>query len=444
MATQSFEGDFRLRSIKLYPVTNNTVGKAIDLKDLVGEITLKESVLSASLYCNIVLKDIEENLISKLPLMGQERIELVISAGQKEIRKDFHIYNIDGRVMIEKNQAYILHCCSLEALKNESVRIVQRLDGVKAHEFIKNNLTKISGKKIKLDESLHKFNMYVPNWRFFDTCIWFRTRTVPVAHKDSVGYLFWEGFDGYNFKSIDTLFEQEQYPNKEVKYAFAQGNTDQSNSKYRIVNYSSPKVFNVFDDARSGAFAHDAVYVDPNHRTARIYRTSADQFWKESKHLGGLKPFRSKGSAGSSLVDFSEGAGRLIYRPSTINTFGDWDKNQSTDDKNMVDESNKIVEKAVYRFYFMQYNILDISVPGDLDIRAGNIIDISIPEPKVNKNTVTKDKRLSGKYLVNSITHILNRDKLTTRITLTRDSFGGKNISDKPPKGNQNQVSIGK
>ena len=87
MATQSFEGDFRLRSIKLYPVTNNTVGKAIDLKDLVGEITLKESVLSASLYCNIVLKDIEENLISKLPLMGQERIELVISAGQKEIRK---------------------------------------------------------------------------------------------------------------------------------------------------------------------------------------------------------------------------------------------------------------------------------------------------------------------------------------------------------------------
>ncbi len=98
MATQSFEGDFRLRSIKLYPVTNNTVGKAIDLKDLVGEITLKESVLSASLYCNIVLKDIEENLISKLPLMGQERIELVISAGQKEIRKDFHIYNIDGRV----------------------------------------------------------------------------------------------------------------------------------------------------------------------------------------------------------------------------------------------------------------------------------------------------------------------------------------------------------
>jgi len=124
MASQSFEGDFSLKSIKLFPVVDNSIGKAIDLKDLVGEITLKESVLSASLYCNIVVKDIEENLISKLPLMGQERIELILSAGQKKIKKNFYIYNIDGRVMKEKNQAYILHCCSYEALKNEVTRIV--------------------------------------------------------------------------------------------------------------------------------------------------------------------------------------------------------------------------------------------------------------------------------------------------------------------------------
>jgi hypothetical protein len=108
----------------------------------------------------------------------------------------------------------------------------------------------------------------------------------------------------------------------------------------------------------------------------------------------------------------------------------------------MVDEANKIYEKSVYRFYFMQYNTLDISIPGDLDIRAGNIINISIPEPKVNKDSVKKDKRLSGKYLVNSVTHILNRDKLSTRITLTRDSFGGSNISDKTSS--EKQVNVGR
>ena len=440
MSGQNFEGDFELRTLKLYPVVQNSYGNSIDIKDIVGEITLKESVLSASLYCSIVVKDIEENLISKLPMMGQERIEMVVRAGSKQIKQDFYVYNIDGRVMKEKNQGYVLHCCSLEALKNESQRIVKRLDGVKAHEFVEENLRTITNKKINVEESLHKFDMYIPNWRLFDTCAWFRTRTVATAHKDSVGYLFWESFDGFNFKSVDTLFDQDPYPNKSTRYGFAQGNTDLSESKFRIINYASPKVFNVFDDARSGSFAHDAIYIDPNHRTARIFRTTADDFWSKSKHLGGLKPYRSGGNS-EDLVDFSRGSGRVVYRPSTINTFGKWNKDQPIGDRDMVDESNKIFEKSIYRFYFMQYNTLDIAVPGDLDVRAGNLIDVDIPEPRVNKDAVKKDKRISGKYLVNSITHVLNRDKLSTRITLTRDSFGGTNIAD--DKRTEKQVTIG-
>lgn len=441
MSGQTFEGDYSLRTVKLYPVVDNAYGSAIDLKDLVGEITLKESVLSASIYCSVVVKDIEENLISKLPLMGQERIEIVAQAGSKQIKKDFYIYNIDGRSMKEKNQIYLLHCCSFEALKNEATRITKRLDGVKAHEFVKENLGVITNKKINVDESLHKFDMYIPNWRLFDSCAWFRSRTVATAHKDSVGYLFWEGFDGYNFKSIDTLIGQKTYPNEETRYAFAQGNVDKVDTKYRILNYASPKAFNIMDDARSGAFSHDAIYIDPNHRTARIFRTTADDFWSDSKHLGNLKPYRSSSKGKSPLVNFSTGSGRVVYRPSTVNTFGKWNKEQPTDDKNMVDESNKIFEKSIYRFYFMEYNKLEIAVPGDLDIRAGNIINIEIPEPRVNKDAVKKDKRLSGKYLVNSVTHVLNRDKLSTRITLTRDSFGGSNISDKTSS--EKQVNLG-
>ena len=78
MSGQTFEGDYSLRTVKLYPVVDNAYGNAIDLKDLIAEVTLKESVLSASVYCSVVVKDIEENLISKLQLMGQERVEIVV------------------------------------------------------------------------------------------------------------------------------------------------------------------------------------------------------------------------------------------------------------------------------------------------------------------------------------------------------------------------------
>ena len=72
---------------------------------------------------------------------------------------------------------------------------------------------------------------------------------------------------------------------------------------------------------------------------------------------------------------------------------------------------------------------------------AGNLIDITMPSPsKSDQGDIRSDNRLSGKYLVNSVTHTLNRDKLSTRITLTRDSFG-KNISD--IKSDTKQVNIG-
>ena len=68
--SQQFEGDYSLKSIKLYPVVKSGYGNAIDIKELVGEITLKESVLSASLYCSIVLQDIDQTCYAYLQKAG--------------------------------------------------------------------------------------------------------------------------------------------------------------------------------------------------------------------------------------------------------------------------------------------------------------------------------------------------------------------------------------
>jgi len=429
--TQQFEGDFKLKSITITPIAKGTKysGTSIDIKELIAEINIKESVLSASLYCNIVLQDISENLIESLPIMGQEKIILQVASDKKTYTLEFYVYSVDGRTMMEKNQVYILHCCSLEALQNETYRICERLDGVKAHEFIEERLKVFTEKKlIDHDESLHKFDMYVPNWRFFDTCAWLRPRTVAVEHKDSVGYLFWETFDGYHFKSVDTLFNQTPYPSNNTHYSYAQANVATDDVKHRILKYASPKAFNIFDDHRAGGYAHDACYIDINTRSYRIFRTTADDFWGDSTHLGDLKPYRSDGP-----VNFTKGSGRMVYRPTTINTFGKWEDVESqgklTEDE-FIDEKNKMYEKALYRFYFMEYNKLDVAIPGDLDLRAGSIINVSIPSPSVNNSDVKEDKRMSGRYLVNSISHVLNRDKLKTRVTLTRDSYGGRSLPD--------------
>ena len=80
----------------------------------------------------------------------------------------------------------------------------------------------------------------------------------------------------------------------------------------------------------------------------------------------------------------------------------------------------------------MEYSQLDIAVPGDLEVRSGNVIKVAIPtpEPAVG-GKVNIDKRMSGKYFVTAVKHtILNKSELRTNITLARDSYGGKMIPD--------------
>jgi len=440
---QQYAGDFSVKSIKLFPVVSGkeaVSNQYIDIKQLVKEISIYESIISTSLYCQLVVNDIGENLIGTLPIMGQEQIQIQISSAKIDYELNFYVYKIDGRIMQEKNQAYVMHCVSLEALQNECVRISERVDGKKAEEFITEKLKSISKKKFTIggDTTLYPFNMYVPNWRLFDTAIWMSRRSVCNGYKDSVGYMFYETLEGYHFRSLDSLFNQTPYPSSTIKYTFAQGNTSAKRTdanNYRIMNYSSPKVFDIFDDLRNGAFSHNSIYVDIINGTFRVFKTTADDYWDKMKHVDNLRPYRNEGPV--KPLDYPS---RMVYRPTTISTF-DW-KEVDTDEKNNIDEVNKNFEKSIYRYYFMEYNKLEIAVPGDLKIRAGNIIQISIPSPKKsNDGKVVEDKRISGRYLVHSLRHtILNRTELRTTITLTRDSFGGDNIPENTKLGYQTNI----
>ena len=150
------------------------------------------------------------------------------------------------------------------------------------------------------------------------------------------------------------MLDQDEYPRKGVKYTFFQGNTLGSGvdekDKYRISDYSTPKAFNIYDDLRRGAFAHNCIYLDVNRATYRVFRTTADDFWDDSSHLEETKPYVTAGSA-----QLLERGSRFIYRPSTISTWGQWEENQSQEGTDNVDEVNKNFEKAFYNLHFEVY-----------------------------------------------------------------------------------------
>lgn len=274
-------------------------------------------------------------------------------------------------------------------------------------------------KKFFSDETLYDANLVIPNWRIFDFAIWIAKRSVPRQYPNSVGYLFYETFEGYNFKSIDVLINQEPI-NKNNPYTYAQANVTNNpdTDLYRIYSFRSPSVVDVFKNSRMGLFCHTEILFDFNYRRVYTRKRSIEDFYGNTSHLENTKPYST-----NTDLKLHDNPSRIVYRPLLTQI---WELQENLD-LSERDKFNSRFSKSVFRYHLLNFNELIISVPGNMDIRAGNVLTVSIPSPELTtSNKRVEDKRLSGKYLIHSIKHTLsNRVVLNTQIKLTRDSFGG-------------------
>lgn len=412
---KEFPGDFNLLEVNLYHFKENS--KPVDIRELVNEIILTESLNESQLRAELHISDVGENIISNYPLFGQEKVEIILGTKTKNYKLIYYIYKIDNRYLRERNQIYTIHLISYEGIKNEITRVSERIDGIKVENalsnYIKNKLK--SQKKLFYDTTLYNANLIVPNWRIFDFANWIKKRSVSDKYPDSMGYLFYETFEGFNFKSIDVLINQTPVNNNQP-YTYVQANITNNPiiESYRIKSFSSPKVVDIFENSRLGSLCHTEIQLDFDHRRVNIEKRSIENFYSKTSHLGNTKPYSTK-------TDFNlhTNPSRIVYRPLLNNIW-------NTNNNNNIDKFNDQFSKAVFRYNFLEYNKLNITISGNMDIRVGQVLKISIPSPEVtSNNTRVIDKRLSGNYLINTIRHsLLERTYINTEIELIRDSFG--------------------
>ena len=160
-----------------------------------------------------------QSVYNGLPLRGGERVAIKIKANAEtnagldfsETYKDYlHVGAITNVLQNEQIETFTLQLVSRESISNETIRVpIKFPTGSRIDASVEKILTDYikTEKEMDIDKTKNKYG-FIGNMRKpFNILTWLASKGVP--EKGIAGFVFFQTQDGFHFKSIDNLINQE-------------------------------------------------------------------------------------------------------------------------------------------------------------------------------------------------------------------------------------------
>jgi hypothetical protein len=425
--------DYSLNSLNLLTAS----GQKIELEKLMIEMSYYEDIYSFVVSGHITIMD-AQGFHELLPLTGNEFIEINFSKTSNQINginRNFRVYKMGPKITTSNmnTDIYTLYFCSEEMILSEQNKLSKSYKGKKISDIIKNILTdngptgvfQLSNKRIqKIEETMGMYDFVVPKFKPFETISWLSNYARPQKSGPSGGadMLFFETKDGFNFRSLQSMFSDSIYA--EYKYEAENLNKNTQTIKDKITNvlqYEVSKPYDILNEIGSGTFANRIVTIDPLARTV----TTKDFNYTDYKAKNGsldkneVSPELTN-RLGKTQSKSPEGVLKLAFGNSAQQDVA-YVKQQGGVAKDINIET--YVPNRTAQISLANYTTIKAVIPGDPGITAGKTIKFTLLTLKPDLNKKDEDKHYSGKYLVSAVRHILSSDgSYQTVLELSKDS----------------------
>ena len=440
-----------IREFKIFQAKDG--GNMIDASGVVVDIKYYEDVLSNSVSLSAIITESGESdnkkmgnkgILNGLPVRGGEPSTIIIEDYDGNVlsfKDDSKLYVNRVRNVIPGTQkdVYSIDFTSRELFANEQCRVVRRYDG-KISENIKEILEKSTSgdvgiktkKKVTVDNS-NSYNFIGNDRKPFYVCTWLASKAAPDRGDltgGTAGYLFYETYDGFNFRSIDLLFEQKPKGN------YLYSNTADSKKEYdgKIISYDIDRNIDLQNNLLMGTYSNRTLFFDFYAMNYEVRNFNVDSSNPPKSKEGGSKgKVVSGGTEDLDYVadEFRKPISRLMNRVKDVGTLppGKDIEAQLKAWKDKAGEATFDAEDIMVQS-LMRYNQLfsikiNIMIAGDFSLRAGDLIHCEFPELSVDPNTDV-NRQTGGIYMISSLCHNITPRKTYTSLTLVRDTFGRK------------------
>ena len=371
-----------------------------------------ESIESPSISMIVTFIDADQ-VISRKGITGGESIDLTIGVVgfddefKIESKKHNLVLNSVKDVTTAKNrQLATLEFVSTESIINESSRLNKKFTG-NVSSIVDDILTRekkgiLTKKKLEKDEAVNSYSFVGNLKRPFDTIQWLCPKA--QSSKKDFGFLFFENYEGYHFKSIKSLLEQDpsatyssiEVPNNATPLKIVENRLNSSND--------------VGMNCRMGMYANKTIYIDLENETYEEVDFDVSELkLKKTPKLSD---------------DFTKPS-RLMFR---ILDHGALQKGSKKEEVEKRNELAIYQNKSYARNNLLFSQSLSVSMELNISLRVGNLIQIQFPfkkDPDLTKTQLGKedDNDISGRYIVSQLRHIFSNGEAETQLTLIRDVF---------------------
>jgi hypothetical protein len=466
MAKQLGLSEVKLKSVNLRSPSWNAGGR-YDLLPHLRELNIYESIFSNSLTANITL-DEAVNLPARIPIVGEERIEIdIASPGMGDTFDDgTPIFNplvmfvhktVNQQLKTPQSQHFSLELVSEQYLSNAHSRISKSYKGMSyrdiAFDIWMNYLNPITkqmlGGIFEHTEGRDR-QCVIPNWTPYQAINWLAKRSNSLKYPKAANYVYYETLTGNFFRSLDSLMGAES---KHLIFTLEPGKVDAYKSDRfsgGIVPCEAIDIAHkpeLIKNINRGAYCSKLITHDIVKKQIRQVDYSLQESWKDTEHLNSSPPinFQKKplNAANQKNKSFAPPFGSEGYIVGgngigSVNQFSDslvmfapkhdqlFSENPGHKFDNNVEEWKLQRNSQMTLFDGIKFNVQCGGIPL---LRVGMCVDIHMMSPqKRGEYGSDEDKALSGKCMVTAIRHVLTNKLGNTEykmwLELSKDGSG--------------------
>tara|TARA_Y100000816_G_scaffold187876_1_gene136685 strand:+ start:2881 stop:4143 length:1263 start_codon:yes stop_codon:yes gene_type:complete len=401
-------------------------GKEQPLQGKTINFNYYESLYSPVVSANMMFVDAggstaddKENITSikeGLPITALEDVQVKIQTkfGTLDFTKDAFKVTSSPIMDQESNRmTVLLNLINDKEIKNSELPIFDRFVGKISDTVIKilQQKLQISRDKIDVESTKNSYGITGKGRGALNIILDLCRRSVPV--KGDAGYFFYQTQDGFNFKSIDFLLSQDS----KQKYVYSgalKENLENSDNDFKILLAPSIKKDQDITKAlKNGTYVNRNVFFNPQtfEHSEIIFSVDKDGV---KKTLGGDLPVKPEDVKGFTKTN---------HHILDIGSFETQNQNPNNDPREWQATSQM-------RYNLLHSIVMNIQIPCNTELRAGDIIEIDIESQQEDKVDSPSDEQQGGKYLILHLCHHFDTLRSYTSLTLVRDSYGIRRSKD--------------